>query len=413
LTVSKGAIPRGKIYAAKDELLARAEAHIFSTGLRDGATHLCRANMKYGLAKIHWVQDRLGLKSDATFISSPDMTISRNAARWKSGFGYGGKLTWGDGDGELVILDVKPNACGMLVGGLDRLPDSSELVCMVDKLKDRKREIDGIEIQWDFHLSNHFIDLFWVKPLGEVKFSSEYVFIIHSSAPELTGDNSMGFGLYYDRSMLLREMAERFDTPFGPLHVLTGSQAKEYYEFYRYAEGYSKQKRVLAAEGLFGEFQLISNKMHQGLANMNEILLGCHLLQQNKPEHIFPFVLRADLPAYLVKGKPNIEENEIESLGFAQRSQKLGVYDRLKKANIIPHGSGYTFPDLLNVCRVFEHNDHRYFEVDMLNDRGKKVLSDVREIPYTYRGREVVLKTLELNLCELVAKLLPRYVLKI
>jgi hypothetical protein len=85
----------------------------------------------------------------------------------------------------------------------------------------------------------------------------------------------------------------------------------------------------------------------------------------------------------------------------------------LKKANIIPHGAGYSLPDLLDVCRVLEHDDHRYFEVDLLNDRGKEVLSDVREIPYTYRGRQVVLKTLELNMCELVAKLLPRYVLKI
>ena len=89
--------------------MTRAADHIFSTGLRDGGTQLCRANMKYGLAKIHWVQEQLGLKPDATFISTPDMTITRNAARWKSGFGYGGKISWGDGNDELVILNVKPN----------------------------------------------------------------------------------------------------------------------------------------------------------------------------------------------------------------------------------------------------------------------------------------------------------------
>ncbi|UCF85974.1 MAG: hypothetical protein JSV50_10180 [Desulfobacteraceae bacterium] len=396
----------------KEERLARAETHIFSTGLRDGATHLCRANMKYGLAKIHWVQEQLGLKPDATFIATPDMTVSRNAVRWKSGFGYGGKVSWGDGDIELVILNTKPNTCGMLVGGLDRFPDSLELVHKLDKLRDRKAEIDGIEIQWDFHLSNHFIDLFWVKPLGEVKFP-EYIFIIHSSARELTGDNRKGFGLYYDKSQLLSDMAEKFNTPFGSLYALTGSRAGEYYEFYRYAEEYSKKKRILAAEVLFDEFQLISNEVHQGLVNMNEILLGCHLVNESDPQCLLPIVLRADIPAYMVKGKPSLGESEIEALGFTQRSQRLGVYDRLKNANIIPHGAGYTFPDLLDVRRVLEYNDHRYFEVDQVTDRGKKVLSDVREIPYTYRGREVVLRTLELNLCELVAKLVPRYVLKI
>ena len=103
---------------SKDDLLTRAEQYMFSTGLRDGATDLCKANMKYGLAKIHWVQERLGFKPDATFISTPDMTISRNATRWKSGFGYGGKVSWGSGDAELIILNSKPNSCGMLVGGL-------------------------------------------------------------------------------------------------------------------------------------------------------------------------------------------------------------------------------------------------------------------------------------------------------
>lgn len=396
----------------KEKLLAQAEAHIFSTGLRDGATHLCRANMKYGLAKIHYIQEQTGLKPDATFISTPDMTITRNKARWKSGFGYGGKISWGDGDTELLILDTKPNTCGMLVGGIEQLPDSSELILKLDKLKDRKMQIDGIEVEWDFHLSNHFIDLFWVKPLCETQIP-DYVFIIHSSARELKGDNNTGFGFYYDQSSLLQDMAEKRDTPFGSLHLLTGSRAREYYEFYCYAEEFSKRKRILAAQELFGEFELISNETHQGLANMNEILLGCHLLNKNITECCLPLVLRADIPSYLVKGKPNFGENEIEALGFTRRSQRLGVYDRLKYANIIPHGAGYAFPDLLNVSRVLEYNDHRYFEVDQVTDRGKKVLSDVKEIPFTYRGRQVVLRALELNLCELVAKLVPRYVLKI
>ncbi len=396
----------------KVKLLTQAEEYIFSTGLRDGATQLCKANIKYGLAKIHWVQERLGLKPNATFISTPDMTISRNAARWESGFGYGGKISWGDGGTELVILDTKPNSCGMLVGGLDRFPDSSELVQKLDKLRGRKAKIDGIEIQWDFHLSNHFIDLFWVKPLSKVKLP-EYVFIIHSSARELRGDNPKGFGLYHDHSQRLQNMGEKIETPFGSLNILTGPRVKEYYEFYRYAENFSKKKRALAARALFGDFQPISNEVHQGLVNANEILLGCHFFRDTDSECVLPFVLRADIPAYLVKGKSNFGESEIEALGFTQRSQRLGVYDRLKNANLIPHGAGYTYPDLLDVCRVLEYNGHRYFEVDQSTDRGKKVLADVREIPYSYRGREVVLKTLELKMCELVAKLIPRYVLKI
>jgi hypothetical protein len=60
-----------------EDLLKRVEQHIFSTGLEDSGCRLGLANMKYGLAKIHWVQQEIGLDSDAIFISAPDMTITR------------------------------------------------------------------------------------------------------------------------------------------------------------------------------------------------------------------------------------------------------------------------------------------------------------------------------------------------
>ena len=92
----------------REELLRRAERHIFATGPRDCGQSLCVVNMKYGLAKIHYLQQQLGLPADATFIGAPDMTVTRNLNRWNSGFGYGGKLTWGDGAQELMILDISP-----------------------------------------------------------------------------------------------------------------------------------------------------------------------------------------------------------------------------------------------------------------------------------------------------------------
>ncbi|GAH76403.1 unnamed protein product, partial [marine sediment metagenome] len=38
---------------SKKDLLLRANEFIFSTGLNDGASRLCKANMKYGLAQFH------------------------------------------------------------------------------------------------------------------------------------------------------------------------------------------------------------------------------------------------------------------------------------------------------------------------------------------------------------------------
>ncbi len=96
----------------RGELLKRAERRFFATGPRDCGQSLCVANMKYGLAKIHSLQQQLGLPADATFIGAPDMTVTRNVNRWNSGFGYGGKLTWGDGAystlGHLLVGIVLP-----------------------------------------------------------------------------------------------------------------------------------------------------------------------------------------------------------------------------------------------------------------------------------------------------------------
>ena len=96
---------------SKENLLQRAKEYIFSSGLNDGASKLCKANMKYGLAQFHLIQEKHGFEPKATFISSPDETISRNNFRWNSGLGYGGRLNWGDGHDKLIFLNVKPNCC--------------------------------------------------------------------------------------------------------------------------------------------------------------------------------------------------------------------------------------------------------------------------------------------------------------
>ena len=153
----------------KDQMIQNARDHCFFIGINDSGAELCRINMVYGIAGIHYIQDQLGLKQDATFIATPDMTITRNASRWKSGFGYGGKISWGNGDRELVALNTKPNACGMLAGGLDEMPDIEVLIKRLHRMEMGKTQIDGIDVIWDFYKSNHFIDIFEVKPVVKME----------------------------------------------------------------------------------------------------------------------------------------------------------------------------------------------------------------------------------------------------
>ncbi|MFQ5833174.1 MAG: hypothetical protein ACE5H4_10760 [Candidatus Thorarchaeota archaeon] len=384
-------------------------------GLQDAADSLCRANMKYGLAKIHHVQHNLGLDPSATFIGAPDATITRNVRRWESGFGYGGKLSWGDGNENLIILDSMPNACGMLVGGLEEAPSMDELLGNVNAVLSREEVLDDIRIEWDFHTGNHFIDIYEVRPLSE-DFDCEYVFIVHGSVPELKGDNDsrFGFGLYSHKSNVLSEMAEEVNTPYGPVRILTDDNASRYLGLNDFACELSKKKRRRAAELLFDDFIEISNPIHQGLINMNEHILGC---QDTKTagNRILPITLRSDLPAYLATGNANLEEDSIEHLGFTKRSEKYDVKDRLLNANILPHGGGYKFPSMLGIKRVMEtETGTRYYVTEhATGQESEKVFSSPRELEFTYRGQEVLWKAVELRLCSVVARLMPRVILKV
>ena len=392
------------------ELLHKAGEHIFSLGLDDSGARLGLANMRYGLAKILLAQEAYGFEPNAFFIAAPDATVTRNSNRWKSGFGYGGLLVWGDGEQELVVLDVKPNCCGMLVVGLDQLPTQTELIERIKKVHDQKTEIDGIPVQWDFGISNHFITLFRVTPLDQTSFHP-YVVILHGSGKELRSDNPWGDGLYWDWSENLKKKADLFQTPFGPLRLLSGSAANEYYAFHQLAKAFSQERRVLIAQYLFDKFTIYSNENHQGLLSMNEMMLGVHLVGDT--EAILPLTLQAQLPSYLLRVLPNLSKDVIRSLGFEERARRIGVYDQLLSVNILPHGGGYAYPHIEDVVSVTDFGqDERYFELCFREGGGKQIIKNVRDLPFTYRGMEVVEQVERHKLGKIVAQLDPIYVFK-
>ena len=393
----------------KNNILERARRHIFSTGMGDAASQLSQVNMAYGLAKIHLVQEKYGLDPDASFVTTPDETISRNASRWEQGISYGGRLSWGSGKEKLTILDVKPNACGMLVGTLDNLPDPKDVVRSAASLQERSHYANNIKIEWDFFKGNHFIDVFKTNSTEKGLKLPPYSVIMHAGCSELKGCTEYGPGLYWNESKHWWEVCKKINTPFGYIYVLEGNDAKEYYDFFLKADKFAKKRREIAFKEIF-DGKVMINETHQGLLNMNEIVLGCQVIQSKK--QLFPISIRADLPSYLFRGKKNFTKQHIEDLGWTERAQKLGLTNRLRNSNILPHGGGYCFPDSLGVTNVFEVNKKRYFEIDMINSVGKKIVSNVRELQFSYRSRGVILKTLAVGLGEIAANLDPVYTIK-
>ena len=71
---------------SREALLNRARDHIFSMGPADSGTRLCMANMVYGLAKIHCVQDQLGLPARPPH-RLLQLSMMRSSAPLKSTFG--------------------------------------------------------------------------------------------------------------------------------------------------------------------------------------------------------------------------------------------------------------------------------------------------------------------------------------
>jgi hypothetical protein len=399
------------------ERLQFAAEHIFSMGIDDAASSLCIANMQFGLAKIHYAQEQLGLSHRAVFIGTPDMTITRNTGRWKSGFGYGGKIVWGDADTEFVVLDVKPNTCGMLVGGLDARPDLAALTHRLHALNDAKLELDGIPLTWDLAEGNHFVDVFEVSTQEPGLDLQPFAFVVHAAGAELRKASAHGPGLYWDASNGKRESAangvpagpEAISTPWGVLNVMTGGRARAYLEFYNRAEDFAARRRALAATELFGEYTEIANVNHQGLRGMNQILLGC---QDSVAPHLCPVMLRADLPAYLMRGLPNVTDARIDAFGWRERAARLGVLDIILQANIIPHGAGYLVPSVGRVQAVREVGEQRYFELSSQDGGGVTIISEPKNITQQYRGLEVVERTLACELGTVAAKLTPLFVLK-
>ncbi len=399
----------------KKKLLTRAKQFIFSTGLNDGASKLCKANMKYGLAQFHIIQEKYGLEPNATFISSPDETISRNAYRWNSGLGYGGRLIWGNGSDKLVFLNTKPNHCGILVGGLEKLPEIYDIIEGIDAIKSKILYYDDIKIDWDYGISNHFINCFETKNLSASDLPP-YMFMIHGSAPEFR-DDTYGVGLYIDKSKTLKSMASEENTVFGKQFILLDAEAKEYLEFNNKALEFSNMKRRIIADNLFHNYEIICNQPHQFLKDYNNMYLGCNCTDLNCDAikyDIFPTTLRADIAAYLFKGKQNFSETTLKNMKFIQRAEKLGLLDLLRTANVLPHGGGYNLTDTKKIRKVLEYKDQRYFELILRSDIERvKIIRDVSNLQFEYRGREVILKTLQLDLGEMVARLNPIFSLKV
>lgn len=383
------------------DMLNAARERCFFFGTGDAAQSLCQANIPYGLAKIAWAQRRLGLPEDASFISAPDTTVSRNIRRWADGFGYGGVIQY---TGDFVTLSIKSNLCGMLLVGLDEAPEPDEVLARADQFKASEPNLDGIPIEWDLGTSNHFVN---VLDMDHPLEGFRTVALLHGSGAEIRGDGPWGMGLYPAESATLRRAMEVLDTPWGPLRILTGDAALEYRAGYATIESFVHRRRELIADALFPGNRVLSNTTHQGSRSAGDYNLGCLV---EPPGTVVPVALRAELPVSMVRVRPNLSESALARAGVRERAERTGMLERLGAVNILPHGGGYTYRQFRGVRRVIELEDRRYFEMEPSAGAQRELIHNVRGLPFAYRGEEVIQTLEDWDMGEVVARGTPRTV---
>ncbi|MBM4372760.1 MAG: hypothetical protein FJ098_13975 [Deltaproteobacteria bacterium] len=386
------------------ELLEAARARCFFFGTGDAAQALCAANVPFGLAKIAWVQRRLGFPGDASFVAAPDTTVSRNVERWADGFGYGGVIRY---TGDFVTLSIKSNLCGMLLVGLREVPPAEEVLARADRVKALRPELDGIPVTWDLGSSNHFVSVLELdRPLEGFTHAA----LLHGSGTEIRGEGPWGPGLYPADSPALRRAMETHETPWGPLRILRGDAADGYRAGYAWIERFVHRRRELIAEALFPGCRVISNTTHQGSRDPGTYNLGC---LQEAPGTLVPVALRAELPIPLVRVLPNLGEDALRRAGVLERAEATGLRAHLGSVNLLPHGGGYAYPQYRGVRRVLELGDRRYFELEPAAGEHRELVHNLRGQPFTYRGEEVVRALEAYGMGEVVSRGTPVTVLMV
>lgn len=381
------------------ERLERADQRAFYFDVGDAAARLCRANVAFGLAKLHWLQEQLGFEPDATYVSTPDSTVTRNIDRWTSGFGYGGAFEW---SGRVFPLELKPNCCGMIAAGLDDLPDFDQVERHIERLAESALPVDGIAAQWDMHRGNHFINLYRVSD-PTVTGDRQYLVVMHSSGSELRGPNPRGPGLYMNTPAEgLAAIAEILDTPFGPISFLRGDAADEYVAYVAMADDFAKKRREAYVRAIFGDGVTVPfNETHQGLDGTGRMLLGCYSLRERRVPWV-PVTLRPDLPAYLVAPGESYGDAATDREGLLDRARVQGCLDRVAQAGLLPHGGGYAFPEHdREPVEVEDRGSHRYFRFGANGEW----FDHVRGLPYAYRAHTVIERLESLGAGHVVAKL--------
>jgi hypothetical protein len=149
--------------------------------------------------------------------------------------------------------------------------------------------------------------------------------------------------------------------------------------------------------------------------------LGCYdTKDKSGGSDLFPITLRWDIPVYIMRGNSNLSLEVIDRMGFRERAERLELLEELRNINILPHGGGYEIKVPYTEVEVVWQDNDRFFILKegntnqkIISHYGEITFISPRELPFTYRGKDVIEKTLEYDLGRPMVKLQPLITLKV
>lgn len=342
------------------ELLAEARSQIHLPDELDTAGRIAAANLAFGLARLQNALGTLHPGARTTFTGSPDFTITRTVQRWRGGFAYGGILTLEPAGLGVVIPELRPNACGTLVG---RLTGPAAGTMTAEALIERASKVraESADAVWDYSRRNHFINLYRDSESGE-----QY-FIVHGCPARIRFDSAHGPGLDYRRSEHWQPRIETVATPLGTLDLLVGADAESFWRNFLRCEALSIADRQHTAERIFGDFEVVQNTSHVGMAGRDAYYYGCHV--NCPPGTLYPVLTRPGAPAFLVEAVPGADGH----------------------VPPLPHGTGYhlDLPEELTV--TFDASGQRpVFLLGNANEGAQQAYGELSGVPFRYRSETLV-----------------------
>lgn len=365
------------------ELLEKARTAVFSMGMGDAASQIGEVVSQFFVAKMYYVQEKLGLPRYASVIQPPDATIQTYHQKFLRSVPETAKIKWGreTSKAEFIPAEVDIDFCGMVAVGMNERLSGLELAENITLMKERLKILEKWPLDTNcIQPGNHFANVYRVLESERFGLPS-FLGIAHLASDEYRN-------LMRD---FVEKLALKIETPFGVCLALVGEPAQKYWEIAQEGSYFAQKKRLLIAQEVFRSDHILANDTHYQMIGPSSCVIGCNEVGSESDYHVI--VAKATKEGYLVQGKKGLSSQVIQEKGVRFSNP---LYQDLLEADILPHGSGHSLVEDKSL-KLVRFSQEGIFYVTELQSGGERVVKHYHAVP-TIPRRSILANVLEYRL---------------